>query len=213
MTAISPDDIYRDATLIAHGYTVASAARIAYAAATHRPGVDLEERHAIALCAIVAELRAVEADPGTLHLIRAAEKAVNRERGRDLSNRGRNVNPNYDRTHLVGFVRYAMPGARTPLDETVAERIACRQIMAVLTDRQRQVLLTLAACDGDPKAAARALGVHRVTVACILRNVRDRFLPLWHEHETPPAIDWSRARNITYSPQVLAARRQRQEAS
>ena len=207
-----PESIYLDLTPIAHGYTAAAAARIAHVAATHRPGTDLEERHAIALCAIVAELRAAAADPGTLHLIRAAEKAVNRERGRDASSRGRNVNPNYDRTHLVGFVRYATPGARTPLDEAVAERVACRQIMAALTDRQRQVLLTLAACDGDPKAAARILVVHRVTVACILRNVRDRFLPLWHEHETPPAIDWSRARNITYSPQALAARRRRQEA-
>jgi len=207
---VIPESVYRDLTPIAHGYTVASAARIAYTgaqAASRWPGVDQEERHAVALCAVVAELRTADGDPGTLRLIRAAQSAVTRECNRDMSSRGRNANPwKYNRTHQAGYARYAVSGAATPLDEFVTDSIACRQILATLTSRQREVLCALAACDGDPKTASLLVGVQPTTVSAILRNVRDAFVPLWHEHETPQATNWCRGRTSTYSPAAAAAR-------
>lgn len=203
--------IYEDPTPIAHGYTVAAAARIAYVAAegwrrTSTAG-DLEERRSVALCAIITALYEHDVDPGLSALMNAAQAAVQREQDRDWSNRGVNTNPwKYDRTHQVGFQRYWCAGARTPMDEAVTERIACRQILSAMSERQQQTLHALAVCDSDPKAAALMLGIKANSVAGNLRNARDAFLALWHEHETPPAINWRRGRTNTYSAAAAAAR-------
>jgi hypothetical protein len=203
--------IYEDPTPIIHGYTVAAASRIAYVAAegwrrTSTAG-DLEERRSVALCAIITELHRHDCDPGISVLMNAAQAAVQREQDRDWSNRGVNTNPwKYDRTHQTGFQRYWRSGAGTPMDEAVAERIGCRQILAALSDRQQETLHALAVCDGDPKTAALLLGIRANSVAGNLRNARTAFLALWHEHETPPAINWRRGRTNTYSPEAAAAR-------
>ena len=203
--------IYEDPTPIIHGYTVAAASRIAYVAAegwrrTSTAG-DLEERRSVALCAIITELHRHDVDPGISVLMNAAQAAVQREQDRDLSNRGVNTNPwKYDRTHQQGFQRYWRTGAGTPLEDAVAERIGCRQILAALSERQQETLHALAVCDGDPKAAALLLGIRANSVAGNLRNARAAFLALWHEHETPPAINWRRGRTNTYSAEAAAAR-------
>lgn len=202
--------IYEDPTPIAHGYTVAAASRIAYVAAEgwrRTIAGDLEERRAIALCAIIAELHQHNMDPGISVLMNAAQAAVQREQDRDWSNRGINTNPwKYDRTYQVGFQRYWCAGARTPMDEAIAERIGCRQILAAMSERQQQTLHALAVCNGDPKAAALLLGIKPNGVTSNLRNARAAFLELWHEHETPPAINWRRGRTNTYSAEAAAAR-------
>lgn len=202
--------IYEDPTPIAHGYTVAAASRIAYIAAEgwrRTIAGDLEERRSIALCAIITELHQHDIDPGISVLMNAAQAAVQHERDRDWSNRGVNTNPwKYDRTHQVGFQRYWRDGARTPMDEAIAERIGCRQILAAMSDRQQQTLHALSVCDGDPKSAALLLGIKPNGVTSNLRNARAAFLTLWHEHETPPAINWRRGRTNTYSAEAAAAR-------
>lgn len=202
--------IYEDPTPIAHGYTVAAASRIAYVAAEgwrHTITGDLEERRSVALCAIITELHRHNVDPGISVLMNAAQAAVQREQDRDWSNRGVNTNPwKYDRTYQVGFQRYWRTGGRTPMDEAVAERIGCRQILAAMSERQQETLHALAVCDNDPKAAALLLGIKPNGVTSNLRNARAAFLELWHEHETPPAINWRRGRTNTYSAEAAAAR-------
>jgi len=202
--------IYEDPTPIALGYTVASVSRIAYVAveaARRRGATDLEEKRSIALCAIISELHEHDVDPGISRLMRAAEYAVENEHNRDLSSRGYNTNRSkYDRTHQIGYQIYWRSGARTPLDEAIAERIGCRQILAAMSERQQQTLHALSVCDGDPKAAALMLGIKANSVAGNLRNARDAFLALWHEHETPPVINWRRGRTNTYSAEAAAAR-------
>jgi len=202
--------IYEDPTPVAHGYDVAATARIAYVAvdaARRRGAGDLEEKRSIALCAIITELHRHDTDPGISVLMRAAEYAVENEHNRDLSNRGINTNPwKYDRTHQQGFQRYWRPGVGTPMDEAVAERIGCRQILTALSDRQQETLHALAVCDNDPKAAALMLGIRANSVAGNLRNARAAFLALWHEHETPPVINWRRGRTNTYSAEAAAER-------
>lgn len=202
--------IYEDPTPIAHGYTVAAASRIAYIAAEGwRRTItgDLEERRSIALCAIITELHRHDSDPGISVLMNAAQAAVQHEQDRDWSNRGINTNPwKYDRVYQVGFQRYWRDGARTPMDEAIAERIGCRQILASMSERQQETLHALAVCDSDPKAAALLLGIKPNGVTSNLRNARAAFLALWHEHETPPAINWRRGRTNTYSAEAAAKR-------
>lgn len=202
--------IYEDPTPILHGYTVAAASRIAYVAveaARRRGAHDLDEKRSIALCAIITELHEHDTDPGISALMRAAEYAVDNEHNRDLSNRGVNTNRwKYDRTYQLGFQRYWRPLTGVPMDEAVAERLGCRQILAALSGRQQETLHALAVCDGDPKAAALLLGIRANSVAGNLRNARAAFLALWHEHETPPAINWRRGRTNTYSAEAAAAR-------
>jgi hypothetical protein len=202
--------IYEDPTPIALGWTVAAASRLAYAAveaARRRGAHDLDEKRSIALCAIIGELHEHDVDPGVSRLMRAAEAAIEHESNRDWSNRGYNTNIwKYDRVFQKGFQPYWRTGARTPLEDAVVERIGCRQVFAVLSERQQQTLHALAVSDGDPKTAALLLGIKANSVAGNLRNARDAFLVLWHEHETPPAINWRRGRTNTYSPEAAAAR-------
>lgn len=199
-------DIYDDPTPVRHGYTVANIARIAHTtvrSAARRGAHDLDELRATAMCALIGELAAHDCDPGLSVLMRAAEYAIAHAHYDDWSNRG--FNPN-TRELQKGFPRYWRPGAGTPADEAVAERVAVGQILGALTERQRETVAALAASDGDPKVAALILRITPNSVACNLRNVRRAFLALWFEHETPRAVNWRKGRTLVYSEQAAAAR-------
>src|SRR5256885_12213273 len=56
------------------------------------------------------------------------------------------------------FAAYWFEPPRTPPDEAVCERVALGQVLAALSPRSRQVLVTLAAA-GDYRPAAELLGI------------------------------------------------------
>jgi hypothetical protein len=193
-------------TEIRHGYTVSSASRLASVAirsAATRGAHDLEEKHSVAICAIITELHEHNCDPGSHVLIRAAEHAIDNARTADWSSWGIN---RQTREFQKGFQPYWRPGAHTPIEDRVTEQIALWQILAALTQRQRETLGALYVCGGDPKAAALLLGIKPVGVAGNLRNIRAAFLELWFEHETPPEINWRRGRTNIYSEEAAAER-------
>jgi hypothetical protein len=197
--------IYDDQTPVRHGYTVADVSRMAWAAirsAAQRGAHDLDEKRSIAIAAIIEELHAHECDPGGNVLMHAGERAMENATQRNWANWGYNSKT---KQFQAGFQPYWRPGAGTPLDEAVAERIAVHQILATLTDRQQEVVRTLVAV-GDRRAAAAQLGIDPTTVSAILGNARRAFSVLWHEHETPRPIDYRAGRSNPYSPEAAAAR-------
>jgi hypothetical protein len=197
---------YDDTTPVRHGYTVADLSRIAGAcirSAARRGVRDLDDKRAAAMCALIEELHAHDCDPGGHTLIRAAERAIDLATDRFWANLGYN---SATKELQKGFPRFWAAGAAPLLDERVAERVAVHQILAALPERQAATLRALAECDSDPKAAALLLGLTPAGVAGNRRNARENFLALWHEHETPPPIDWRKGRTNTYSEQAAAER-------
>lgn len=198
--------LYDDQTPILHGYTVANVTRIAYVAlraAAERGAHNLDEKRSIAVCAVITELHDHECDPGLSTLMRAAERAVQNATNSDWSNAGYNSKT---KEFQKGFHPYWRPGVAKPLDEAVTERVAVPQILAALTDRQRETVQALVEAEGSHQAAALLLGIRPNSVACNLRNVREAFRALWFEHETPPDVNWRRGRSFTYSEEAAAAR-------
>jgi len=196
---------YDDTTEVRHGYTVADLSRIAGIAvrAAARRGIrDLDDKHSAAMCALVEELHACACDPGSSALLRAAETAISNSSDRYWANWGYNATT---RELQKGFPRYWRPASGTPLDEAVAERVAVHQILAALTERQQQVVHTLAEL-GDRRAAAAVLGVDPTTVSAVLGNARRAFMALWHEGETPRPVDYRAGRSNPYSEAAAAAR-------
>lgn len=197
---------YDDTTPVRHGYTVADLSRIAgtcIRSAARRGVRDLDDKRAAAMCALIEHLHEGDCDPGSSALLRTAENAISNASDRYWANQGLNAN-----THepQKGFPRFWNAGAPALLDERVTERVAVYQILAALPQRQDETIRALAECDGDPKAAALLLGLTPAGIAGNRRNAREAFLALWHEHETPPQINWRRGRTNTYSEQAAAER-------
>jgi hypothetical protein len=197
--------VYDQGTPVRHGYSVADLSRIASFVvrdAARRGMRDLDEKRSAAMCALIETLHAHECDPGSSVLIRAAEDAISRESDRFWSNLGYNSKT---KEHQKGFPRYWHHVPATPLDEAVAERVAVLQILAALTDRQQQVVHTLAET-GDRRATALALGVDPTTISAVLGNARRAFMALWLEGETPQVKDYRAGRANPYSAEAAAAR-------
>lgn len=196
------DSIYKDNTPVLHGYTVAAVARIAHASVYG--GAPTEDEHATAVCAVINELHQHDCDPGVGTLLAAGRREVENLKHREWSSGGYDY---HAKAPMKGYVRYWRPGSVATFDERITERIAVRQIAAVLTPRQKQILEALVICSNDQKTAAVMLGTKPNAIANHLRRVRAAFLDLWFEHETPPRIDWSRT-TFVYSPEALEARRE-----
>lgn len=196
---------YDDPTPVRHGYTVTDLSRLAgvcIRVGARRGIANLDEMRSVATCALIEELHRHDHDPGATVLLRAAEDAITREKDRNWSNWGYN-----SRTHeqQKGFPVYWYEGAGTPLDEKVTERVAVHQVVATLTDRQREVLHHMADL-GDRRAVALLLGVDPTTVSAVLGNARRAVAALWHEGETPRPVDFRAGRLNPYSPEAAAAR-------
>lgn len=196
---------YDDTTPVRHGYSVADLSRIAgtcVRSAARRGVRDLDEKRSAAMCALIETLHAHDCDPGGAVLMRAAENAISNTSDRYWANWGYNSTT---REPQKGFPRYWRPGAGTPLDEAVSERVAVHQILAALTDRQQQVVHALAQI-GDRRAVAAVLGVDPTTVSAVLGNARRAFMALWHEGETPRPVDYRAGRSNPYGEEAAAAR-------
>lgn len=174
---------------IAWGYTLGDLDRCVYSAlrATWYPGADREEDRDAAWFAAVELLYAATERPAWEALLSVACNAVRTARAtrRRHHGIGDDLEPTPNFRKFWGFAGH---GNRTADDFTdhLVERLALPQVLALLTDREYQIVTAVAAL-GSQAAAATALGIGRPAVNKTLRRARERILAAWFEHETPHA--------------------------
>lgn len=187
-----PDDIHT----LRFGYNLADLEQLARMALTRAHGgtLDYQTRYDVAWSATAEALYAAEQPPTPADLIAAAQDAVAKHVRHEMRHHGRDH-------HNIGeimprFAAYWMTPPGSPgFEDTVVDRIALWQIWPHLTDRQRQVLLALAAT-GDYQRAAEALDANPGTFRVNLAEGRRRFLTSWHQDETPSRM-WGTDRRVS----------------
>lgn len=188
-----------------HGYTMRDLDRFARTAVNTdwSRGADAHERYETAWSAIAEALYAAEDPPTEWDLVAAGRDAIyaaltahRHHHGyyRSSHNGGASGGPGTS----PAFGRYwgwAMPAKVPSPEERVVDRLTVYQILPMLTDRQRELILTMGAFEGcvddngDPvdvlDATAKALGMTRNNVIVTRSHARRRFLLWWHEGEQP----------------------------
>ena len=188
--------------MLAHGYTVADADRLArQAARASRWAFPLfAERRDLAWFAIVEHLLTAvdtaEGAPEFWDLVHLGENAITahveregRYRGVYLAQSGVPLG-----TSMPRFWRYwtsASQPTSSP-EAVIIEATALVQIWPRLTRSHQRVLIALAAYD-DYQQAADSLGKPYHSFVCTISTARQQFLRLWHQHETPRPT-WGRDR-------------------
>ena len=172
-----------------HGYTgrdLHRLARIAVSTAFGRAvDVDATEMWMWAWDGITELLATADQPPIERALIDAGRRAVNTA-ARDYQ-RHRGGYEGWAGEAMPRYAAYWHSEQRRPgHDEVVVERLAVRQVLAVLHPRQRQAVEALAAFD-DYIAAAASMGLTQGGYNCQLRRARRALLALWFEGETPAA--------------------------
>lgn len=148
---------------------------------------DYHDRHATARTAIAEALYAATTPPTRRDLVAAGATAIDRAVQDDLRHKGyRWHNANSGAGSAPRFAVYWWDlSTPTPSPEpAVVERIAVAQVLAMLTDRQREALIALAATD-DHSAAAASLGLPMGTYSTRLGAARRAARQWWHQGETP----------------------------
>ena len=174
---------------VRHGYTLADLTGIARGAAGANKWLvsDFMVRFEAAWDAITEELLTSDEAPTPQELARIGKGAVSRQLLKDhchtygIADR--------DLTAGIGsapkFAAYWFEPPRTPPDEAVCERVALGQVLAALSPRSRQVLVTLAAA-GDYRPAAELLGIPYSSFNAYMSIARREWNALWLAPETPP---------------------------
>lgn len=189
--------------VLRHGYTVGDLhdlARLAVHTAWGGSGGIWRDRYETAHSAIAEALFAAENRPGQRDLVHVGQRAIQDEIE--------------DYRHHHGFYKHktigaaAGPGSSPRFacfwsefgrttgspERTVVERLALHQILAILTDRQREALAALAVLE-NYRAAAAALDVKPQTYRSLLGRARKDFFAAWHEGETP-SRPWGTDRRV-----------------
>ncbi|MEU7855154.1 hypothetical protein [Nonomuraea sp. NPDC049141] len=168
-----------------HGYTIADIDRMARGAVRLDYGgmrwkaSDVEERYNIAWTAIAEHLAANDEPPSWRDLVQKGTAALSRYTEADMRHHGHRANI---RAYVVYW--WVTCGPHDTHEDRIVERAALHQILAALTDRQREVLHALAVYEDHGKTAA-ALGISLATYRSRLSRARRHFLELWHEDEEP----------------------------
>ncbi len=172
-----------------HGFTVADVERVTVSVVCQghgTQGLDRDDRFEAAWGAVVELLYASESAPSRDELYNAARRGLGRLREQDLQARGF-----ASRSYLSGaatapqFLRFWQNIPAEPVAEQVTESVAVGQVLAMLTDRQREVLWALAD-HGDYQSAQAATGLSRSEFFKRLSEARCAFLAHWHQGETLP---------------------------
>jgi hypothetical protein len=183
-------------TDLRHGYTLSDVHQMTSAAvkADRSMAMDYADRRDIAWFAIVEALYAADTPTGRQDLIRTGWQAIYREVRdgyRQYGYRDRAWDAGY--ATAPRFVTYWLPMQTVPSHEDrIVDRVALPRILAALTDRQREVLATVAAWDGDRVQSAGALGIDEKALNHQLRMGRRACLALWLEGETPQQVSLRR---------------------
>lgn len=175
-----------------YGYTLRDVQDIAlYAARTsYGRSSSLEERLRAAWSGVVEYLYAADYWPSRDKLADAGRREVTRDQRAEWHHYGKSMHRPYEYSRTMSaFQRYwcLMEKPYPAPDGAVVERLAVAQILPLMSPRERDVLLALAAYDTHQQAAA-ALGMNRGAFSSSLSYARRRFLALWHEGESPSRI-------------------------
>jgi predicted DNA-binding protein (UPF0251 family) len=187
-----PNPADNDPHAIAHGYNLADLDKLARIAISRSRGTrsDYLDRYQAAWSAIAEHLCTHES-PTPADLVHAGWCAVAANTARTARSHG--YDPRVGRTD--SFERYWTAAPGLSVEDRVVETVTLWQIMARLTDRQRQMINALAAT-GDYQLAAQAMGMHYAAFVVALNRARRVFLRWWFEGETPPKrIQRDRRRN------------------
>lgn len=211
-------DIPQDPMELRHGYTFAQLDRIAALATNTGRALVMpyQDRRDEAWSAIVEHLYAAETPPSSHELVEVGRSAIyalirseRREQGfykehTDGTAHGPGSSPTFQQ-----FWEPLNRPVRSP-EGPIVERLALAQIMASLTERQREAIHALAACDRYD-AAAELLGIKPQTFRATIGRGRRRFRELWHEGEIP-SKPWGTDRRVDRQhdrPLKVLARRAR----
>ncbi|WP_289009369.1 hypothetical protein [uncultured Thermomonospora sp.] len=187
----APDDVHT----LRHGYNLADLDRLTRMALTRIIGgtLDHRTRYETAWSAIAETLYASDQPPTPSELIHAAQRELARHAYQEMRQHGHDHH-NAGQTMRRYAAYWWNPPAGDPLEDVVVDRTALWQIWPRLTDRERQVLLALAAT-GDYAEAAAALDANPSTFIVNVRRARRRFFAFWHEGETPRGA-WGTDRRV-----------------
>lgn len=177
---------------VRHGYTLDHLhvlAKIAVDRAWSR-AAGYAERLEAAWYGIVEHLSAAGSPPQSWDLIDAGRSAVDQVIRADLRQNGIRLRDPYEgRESARNYWRYWWhQAAPAPSCENrVVERHALGQIWPLLSERHRQALTALAACE-DYRLAAASMGITVGTFQVHVSKARKAFLAYWHEGEQPSGV-------------------------
>lgn len=187
----------RGAAELRHGYTLDHLhfiARRAVSASMAR-AMDYTDRFESAWSGVIDHLYACNERPSSLELIQAGEAAITQMIRTEYRHYGYAGRDSYAGPEsALNFQRFWWATPTPSPENGVIDRVSLWQIWERLSDKQREVLSTLAAC-GDYQAAADALGVTYGTFNVHIHKARKAFLELWHEGEEPSRM-WGADRRI-----------------
>lgn len=178
-------------TELRHGYTLDDLDRLARSAAgsNYTMAADYRDLYHAAWSAIVDLLIETDERPEPYDLARVGKAAIwqlVRDHRQTYGYRDREWDNGIGSAPRFAMFWYA-PFDHGP-ESAVVERTAVPQILAALTERQRQALTAVAAVDGDRTRAAAALGINEKALDHQLRMARRACLALWLEGETPRQV-------------------------
>lgn len=200
----TPDRRWRSVTAhgpaeVGHGYTLDDLHRLTRATIKRDRvyAMDITDRMEIIWFAMVELILTSEKRPDAYDLIGVGMRATSRMLRDDQATHGqRTYDPWAGREAMVSYQRYwwtAAAPAPSP-EHRVVERLTVRQILPLLSPRQREALTMLAAT-GDYERAGTAMSVTANTFRVLVSQARRRFLLLWHEGETP-SRQWRTDRRV-----------------
>jgi hypothetical protein len=203
---------------IRHGYTLGDVIGLANAAAANNAAYavgDFAEFAWAAQAAIVDHLLSCEAPPTRHQLAYEGKAAVWRAIRHVRQEHGyRNRDPWEGFGSAPRFAVYWQARSDDGMAERCVERLAVAQVIAALRESDRQVLVALAAYDGDHDAAAAGTGRTVRAWRKALQVARGAAAEAWHAPETPVRdlrrLDYRRHRGeVAPCGTAAAARRHR----
>jgi hypothetical protein len=175
--------------LVAHGFSMSDLHEMTAAAcrADRSLASDAHTRYDIAWSAIATALAEAGTPPTRQELVRVGWQAIYHEVREMRHMFGfRDKDGTSEVASSPRFRQYwTLPP--THLEDGIAERLAVPQILATLTDTERDAVVALA-IHGDYQAAAKALGIGYTTMTMRMSSARRRFRAHWFAPETAPPV-------------------------
>lgn len=176
---------------VVHDYSMAKIDELAHRAARKARSaaelLDHVEAREEAWNGIVDVLYSSPEKPSEWSLVDAGARAIGERVRMDLRDQGRRQNKTaggYEDAPRFEAYWIHMVGARPDWTDSIVNRMALPEVLAVLTPAQYEAIIALAA-HGKLRPAAESLGMEYAAVKHRVHAGRKRMLEVWFEHETP----------------------------